>query len=94
MARALLLRDSETAASSQRCGSCGAHSVIGIALVLHLHITGHQSIFIMARCDFYARQKVETNAAKFIETSLKELRLREFRQGETPSTGPTSARLS
>ena len=79
MARALLLRDSATAASSKRRGSCRAYSVICIALVLHLHVTGHQSIFIMARCDFYARQKADTNAVKFIETSLKELRLREFR---------------
>jgi hypothetical protein len=76
MACALLLRDSATAASSKRRESCRAYPVISVTLVLHLHVTGQQSIFVMARCDFSARQKVETHAAKFIETSLKELRLR------------------
>ena len=70
MARALLLPDSAAAASSKRGESCRTYSVISITVVLHLHVTGHQSIFVMARCDFYARQKVETNAVKFIETSL------------------------
>ena len=31
------------------------------SLVLHLHVTGDQSIFVMARCDFCARQKAEPN---------------------------------
>jgi hypothetical protein len=63
MARALLLRDSATAASSKRRESCRAYSVIRAVLVLHLHVTGYQSIFIMARCDFYVRQRVNTKAS-------------------------------
>jgi hypothetical protein len=70
MARASLLRDSATAAS-KRCESCRAYSVIGITLVLHPHGTGHQSIFIMARCEFYARHKVETNATESIGTPIR-----------------------
>ena len=79
MARALLLPDSAAAASSKRGESCRTYSVISTTVVLHLHVTGHQSIFVMAQCDFYARQEAETNAARFIETSLEKLRLREFR---------------
>jgi hypothetical protein len=56
MARALLLRDSATAASSKRRESCRAYSVMRAVLVLHLHVTGYQSIFIMARCDFYSEE--------------------------------------
>jgi hypothetical protein len=89
MARALLLRDSATAASSKRRESCRSYSVIGVTPVLHLHVTGRQSIFNMARCDFCARQKAETDAAYLIETSLKELC--EFRSGEACASRTTGA---